>query len=233
MTKNSGYYTDKWNSRCRNREARKNIEGDRFAKPVFNQPGATGGMMCNTLFEGFVKTRKEHICHGCGRLIPIGKRAHRWHGVSEELSTAYHCLRCISAIDELDDDVLKFFAEDGIPKRWMIREVNEFHEFAYKWLKREDNVESGFHPGQFHNDGAYHAMLHHGMIYGETPPSLSKYGVCTGTSCEKRRQCSKYRPIGQYKDSYYYDCRFGVNPIIGCEIRCEYPKSQWEKITEE
>ncbi len=46
------------------------------------------------LRDGIVKTRKDHICHGCNEMIPKGTSVYRQTNVDGEIYTLYICDKC-------------------------------------------------------------------------------------------------------------------------------------------
>lgn len=53
--------------------------------------------MDGCLRSGMVKTRKEHKCHGCGEVIPIGTTIRSQTNVFDgEVYTLYMCDKCLN-----------------------------------------------------------------------------------------------------------------------------------------
>ena len=50
--------------------------------------------MAALLRDGIVKTRKEHICHGCLKKIPKGSDVYSQTGVDDGIYTIYMCNEC-------------------------------------------------------------------------------------------------------------------------------------------
>jgi len=46
------------------------------------------------LKDGIVKTRKEHRCHGCNQMIPIGTSVYSQTNVCDGIYTLYMCDNC-------------------------------------------------------------------------------------------------------------------------------------------
>lgn len=52
--------------------------------------------MCTALRSQMVRTKKNHRCHGCERMIPRGTLAKSWASVDHgDFSAGYCCLDCI------------------------------------------------------------------------------------------------------------------------------------------
>jgi hypothetical protein len=52
------------------------------------------------LRDGIVKTRKEHICHGCKKVIPKGSEVYSQTGIDDGIYTIYMCNDCMSYCGE-------------------------------------------------------------------------------------------------------------------------------------
>lgn len=48
------------------------------------------------LKDGYVKTRKDHKCHGCLKVIPKGSKVYSQTNVSDGIYTLYICDDCIN-----------------------------------------------------------------------------------------------------------------------------------------
>lgn len=61
-----------------------------------------GWAFCNS---GYVKTRKEHKCEHCRRIIPKGSKVLNWHGMWDgEFQNSYACHWCEKQRDFLVDE---------------------------------------------------------------------------------------------------------------------------------
>ena len=85
--------------------------------------------MATLLCDKYVKTRIEHQCNGCLRIIPEGAQARFQSGVDDGFYSLYLCETCNKVLDEWDGSMLLDGFDEGELKkdpRWeIIREQIE------------------------------------------------------------------------------------------------------------